>query len=251
MKRVLVFGGTTEGRRLSERLSACGVNHTVCVATGYGEDVLAKNVFLEVRVGRLNAAEMRTLMQEGGYSAVVDATHPYADEVTDNVRKAVCDLDIQYFRLVRDVVDGKEYGVSERCFDTNEECARALEGVQGNILLTTGSKELGIYCKSEDVRNRLFVRVIPSVESIGLCASHGIMGSHVIAMQGPFSEEMNEAIMRQYDIACLVTKKSGSTGGYGEKLKAASAVGVKVFVVSHKGSDEGFTFSQVCSGLGL
>lgn len=87
--------------------------------------------------------------------------------------------------------------------------------------MTTGSKELSVYASSEKIKNRLYVRVLPGLESLHICMEQEISGKQIIALQGPFSEEMNTAILHQYQIQCMVTKKSGRAGGYEEKIKAA------------------------------
>lgn len=244
MKEILIFAGTTEGRKLSECLSVSGIMHTLCVATEYGEIVLKENPFLSVHRGRMNREEIKEFILRGNFGAVVDATHPYADVVTENIKEAMQGMSIPYLRLKRETsVSRKDENVIY--FETNEECEKALGKTRGNILLTTGSKELAKYCVSEKVKSRLFVRVLPGMESLSLCIEQGMKGKQIIAMQGPFTTEMNEAIIRQYEISCLVTKQSGMSGGYVEKLKAAKRVGIPVFVIGHPGEEEGYAFAEI------
>ena len=248
MKEILIFAGTTEGRKLSESLALSGTHHTLCVATEYGEVVLKEHPCMTVHRGRMNEEQIREFIQNGKFEAVVDATHPYADIVTKNIKSAMQGMEIPYLRLKRELTDSqKEENVTY--FETNEACAKALEEVRGNILLTTGSKELKKYCVSEGVKNRLFVRVLPGIESLSLCMEQGIKGKQIIAMQGPFTTEMNEAMIRQYGISCLVTKQSGTSGGYYEKLEAAKRAGIPVFAIGHRGEDIGYSFREVCSEL--
>lgn len=176
MKEILIFAGTTEGRKLSESLAASGIYHTICVATEYGEIVLTENPFMTVHRGRMNEEQIKEFIRDGKFEAVVDATHPYADIVTENIKTAIKGMNIPYLRLKREMnLSQKENNV--RYFETNEVCAEALEQTQGNIMLTTGSKELAKYCVSEDVKSRLFVRVLPGIESLSLCIEHGIRGN--------------------------------------------------------------------------
>ena len=252
MKEILIFSGTTEGRVLSESLAGAEIAHTACVATQYGEMVVKPNPFTRVHQGRMGQQEMEHFLQSGEFAAVVDATHPYAQEVTACIKAALGALEksgikIPYLRLKRDGTAKKGDGIT--FFATNEACARALEDTQGNILLTTGSKELAAYCVSENVKERLYVRVLPSAESISFCAKQGIYGKRVIAMQGPFTAEMNESILHQFDISCLVTKESGKSGGYSEKLAAAKRAGTKVFVIGRPQESDGSSFEEVCSQL--
>ena len=230
MKEILIFAGTTEGRKLSECLSKADILHTVCVATEYGEIVLTENACAHVHRGRMDVEEISAFISEGQFSAVVDATHPYAQVVTENIRNAMKGMDIPYIRLKRETDDSYDYD-KIRSFECNEDCAEALLQINGNILLTTGSKELSVYCGYESIKDRLYVRVLPGLESLSLCNENGIMGKHILALQGPFTADMNEAMLRQYDISCLVTKKSGRAGGYIEKLEAAKRLDIPVYVV--------------------
>ncbi|MCM1183684.1 MAG: precorrin-6A reductase [Roseburia sp.] len=248
MKEILIFAGTTEGRRLSELLAEAGLAHTVCVATEYGEIVLTPHPLATVRRGRLNREEIQALLMEKRFCAVVDATHPFARAVTENIQAALAAFGetLPYLRLKRGGASPEETGID--CFETNEACAEALTHTEGNILLTIGSKELSAYCRTEALRQRLYVRVLPSVESLSLCMEQGICGKHIIAMQGPFTAEMNEAVLRQYAISCLVTKESGGAGGYPEKAAAAKRTGARLFVIGRP-EEEGCSFSEVCDRL--
>ena len=110
MKSILIFAGTTEGRKLAELLGEAQIPHTVCVATEYGEIVLKENPFMTVKQGRMSKEEMKIWMESGMFAAVVDATHPYADVVTEHIREAICGLEIPYFRLQRTIKTIQEGG---------------------------------------------------------------------------------------------------------------------------------------------
>lgn len=249
LKNILIFAGTTEGREVSELLAARHIRHTVCVATEYGETVFPPNPFRFVHCGRMNGEDIKSFLLKEAFDAVVDATHPYAREVTRNIRTAMEGTDIPYLRFIRETeTESAQEKVSY--FSSNEECAQALETAEGNILLTTGSKELAVYCSSGNLKSRLYVRVLPSLESIASCMEQGLSGRQIIAMQGPFTEAMNEAIFRQYKIACMVTKESGKQGGFLEKLKAAKKAGIRTFVIGREEEEQGYSFCQLCEKLG-
>lgn len=251
MKKIVIFAGTTEGRRLSEILADAGIAHTVCVATEYGEIVMREQAdaetvqtngqpLVKLHCGRMDQEQMREFLQDEGYEIVVDATHPYARVVTENLRGAVDALKAlqkeaqfpRYLRLERDISRATETDAANiRYFENNADCAKALEDTEGNILLTTGSKELATYCASGRLHDRLYVRILPGRESLELCMEQGIKGRQILALQGPFSTEMNAAILKQYDIHHMVTKNSGRTGGYQEKLEAAKLLGIPVYVI--------------------
>ncbi len=227
MKKVLVFAGTTEGRELAELLADSNIKCSVCVATDYALELM-NDKRLDVHCGRLTEEEMEVLMRDGKFDVVVDATHPYAQIVSQNVRQAADKESISLIRLRRSTESAEEGFVS---FKTHEECSTWLSFQTGNILLTTGSKDLGSYAKNETIKNHLFVRVLPGEESIRLCTANGITGRQIIAMQGPFSAQMNECILREYSIDWMVTKISGHAGGFEEKIEAAKKAGVGICAI--------------------
>lgn len=248
MKEILIFAGTTEGRELSEYLAAAGIAHTLCVATEYGKIVLKEHPCVKVHKGRMDREEMEIYIKNGNFGAVVDATHPYAEVVTQNIRHAMQDMDIPYLRLKRESNVTSSYEKIQY-FKDSVSCARALEKTDGNILLTTGSKELSVFVKFIDKKERLYVRVLPGIESLQLCMDCGIAGRQILALQGPFSTQMNEAMLRQYQIKWLVTKASGNAGGYQEKLDAAQNLDIPVFVIGCPAEQECHTFEEVCGQL--
>ncbi len=185
--KIVIFAGTTEGRRLSELLAAAGIGHTVCVATEYGEIVLNRHPSVHIHRGRMDQAEILSFLKEGQFSVAIDATHPFAGEITRNIRAAVEQLSLEeiavsYLRLKRNEMARRE-GVTY--FASNEACAEALEHIEGNILLTTGSKELSCYCKSESIRDRLYVRILPRVESLPSAWSGASGESRLSRCRGP------------------------------------------------------------------
>lgn len=248
MKEILIFAGTTEGRELSEYLAVAGIAHTLCVATEYGEIVLKEHPLVKVHKGRMNQEEIEVYIKAGNFGAVVDATHPYAEVVTQNIKNAMQDMDTPYLRLKRESNVTSSYE-KIHYFKDSVSCAKALEKTDGNILLTTGSKELSIFAKFIDRKDRLYVRVLPGIESLQLCMDCGIAGKQILALQGPFTTQMNEAMFRQYQIKCLVTKESGNAGGYQEKLDAAQNLGIPVFAIGCPAEQEGYTFEEVCEQL--
>ncbi len=234
MKKIVIFSGTSEGRELSELLTKEKMHHTVCVATGYGAEMMEESPYARVVIGRMDADGMKSFLRnevsdkksKNCDGIIIDATHPYASEATVNIRAAAKLTGVSYVRISRTAVRGLAAGTG--IYSCIEECARFIDGTTGNILLTTGSKELSGYCKaiSKETKARTFVRILPTEESLKLCRDQGIGADHIIAMQGPFCRELNEAMIRQYDIRHLVTKESGEAGGFKEKMDAALSSGV-------------------------
>jgi len=244
VKKIIIFSGTTEGRMLSDFLSEKQVMHTVCVATEYGNMVMEKTPYASVNVSRLDLDEMTDFIKDNG-EIIIDATHPYATKVTENIKLASNKNEASYYRVIRDDIEvGNTDNIS--FFESVSECAAFLDGeIKTNIMLTTGSKDLLEFTRYQDLIHRLYVRVLPSEESIRLCSEAGIDNSHIIAMQGPFSVQMNEALIREFDIECLVTKSSGKAGGFIEKLDAAEKCGIKALVIGRPNVESGYSLSEI------
>ncbi len=250
-----------EGRRLSECLAKNRVYHTVCVATEYGEEVLEHSAYAEIRMGRLKVEEMAELLRQGCYAAVVDATHPYAVEVSRNVREACRMTETKYLRYLRpgntagEMASGAA-GILENgdvWVDSAAEAAEYLEIQQGVIFLTTGSKELHVFTERISDRSRLFVRVLPSAQVVASCRALGLEGKQICAMQGPFSEAVNTAMLQDTKAAFLVTKDTGLTGGFPEKERAARRCGVRMVIIrrpEETGLDQKAVLGQLSEILG-
>lgn len=128
--------------------------------------------------------------------------------------------------------------------ETVEAAVEYLAAVSGTVLVTTGSKELETYTKLPDYTERLYVRVLPGSENLAVCESFGICGKHVIGMQGPFSKEMNLAMLRHTGAKYLVTKEAGAAGGFMEKIEAAMECGATSIVIGRPKKPEGLTLDE-------
>lgn len=243
MCRILIFGGTTEGRLLAEYCHQQEIEAYVSVVSGYGADLLPESEYLHVLSGRMAGEAMEGFMKRASIRAVFDATHPYAAEATRNIKEACGRARVSYLRVTRESAAAENPGGDSgkgpaAAFSSQvvyvhsvEEAVCYLKDREGDILVTTGSKELAAYTALPGYEERLYVRVLPSCAAISACEDIGIRGKRIIAMQGPFSEEMNRAMMRQLGVRYLVTKEAGAAGGFLEKLSAAEALSVTAVVI--------------------
>lgn len=236
--KLLLFGGTIEGRLLAEWLQENHFAFLLSVATEYGECLLPPNI--PHQVGRMGEEEMTALMREGGFTHVLDATHPYAAVVTETIRKAAKTANLPLYRLIRE--EGETEGML--LAESTRKAAELLSSMEGNILLTTGAKELDAYT-ADGVRQRCFPRVLPSLESLERALALGFVPKQVICMQGPFSRELNAALIRQFDIKILVTKLTGAAGGFQEKVEAARETGCTVLGIGRPLAEEGFCLEEL------
>lgn len=246
MKNYLIFGGTTEGTQLAKALSEAGHRVTVSVATEYGA-LMLEGCRAEVLVGRMDENEMAEYMKKPGFSAVLDATHPYAEEVTKNIRSAAEKAGLSYERVLRpdDVEEEGWLRVPDAAA-----AAERLKELPGNILLTTGSKELLVFCGIPDYQKRVWVRILASEASLHQALSWGYPASHIIAMHGPFSQELNVAMIHQFSIQTLVTKRSGRAGGFWEKAEAARQTGARLLVIDRPVQETGLSLEEAVKKYG-
>ena len=253
MNKILIFAGTSEGREITEFLSGNGAPVYVCVATSYGKELLPENELVTVSDERLGQAQMCALIKELMPPFVIDATHPYASEVTENIKNACAGENTEYIRLVRKSLEVS--GGDIIYADSVADAVSKLEGTKGNILAATGSKELIEYTKLEDYKERVFARVLSTPEVVSACAELGFEGKNLICMQGPFSKEMNMALLRQFGCRYMVTKESGAPGGFEEKYEAAKECAASLVVVGRPAAEEGFGIKELkamlCGRLGL
>ena len=243
MTRIFIFAGTTEGRELSERLSKSGFEITISVATEYGAKLLPKSEKITVLQGRLDSMQMISAFLQENYAFVVDATHPFATEVSKEIKKACSYTKIPYLRLARNTENeeaSNDSAIQRKnllYFDDISSAADWLESQNGKIFVTTGSKELPKICQKITDKARLIVRVLPSEESVQICRECGIPEEQIIAMQGPFSEETNTSQFEESGAKILLTKESGAKGGYFEKIRAAEKSGMKIAVIENPEKD--------------
>lgn len=256
--KALVFAGTTEGREASLLLAHRGIDVTAFTATDYGHEVLdgASDGLekLTIESGRLTEDQIRALlMGKAPDTLVIDATHPYAAQVTANIRRACTDAQKRYIRIVRkstfkgaddseaEAASGADgYSGVTVLADAQAVCewANREENLKKKILLTTGSKDLRIYTEIDSYRDRVWPRILPDMDSLRVATELGYKKSNIICMQGPFSTEMNIAMIKSVGAQVLVTKDTGKTGGFDSKLEAALSAGIEAVVIGRPADEE-------------
>ena len=241
MYKVLVFAGTTEGYEICRFLADHKIETKGFVATEYGSKSLTENEFLTVQTGRLDAADMEEVFLQEKPEMVLDATHPYAAEVTVNIRTACENTQTAYYRVLREAGEHEDRAVY---VDSVQAAADYLDQTQGNVLLTTGSKELAGFTGMKDYQNRLYARVLSLPNVMKACAELGFEGKHLIGMQGPFSRELNAAMLRQYDCRYLVTKDTGKAGGFQDKIDAALECDAVPVIIGRPLKEEGMSVRE-------
>ena len=230
---ILVLGGTSDSIEICHLLNQYKLSYVVSVTTSYGEE-LARKCTDNVLLKKLTIEDMVDYIKENNITKIIDATHPYAVEVSSNAIKACEILDIDYLRFERESLINKIDYDNKYIVDNIEEACKVANNLGNNIFIGTGSKNLNLYKEMIKDKN-LIARVLPTSEVLINCEKIGFNADNIIAMKGPFSEEMNEVTYRQYKIDLVITKESGSAGGFLEKVNACKRLNIPVIIIKRKG----------------
>lgn len=228
---ILVLGGTLDSRLLTDLLLEEGKEVCYSSLTNIAADQISENPLLTKISGQLDSGTLRETLTIYNINLCIDATHPYAREISENAIWACDAMAVDYIRLERpSLIDEGEDIIA---YNTYEEARDYLTGAMGksdkNILLTTGSRQLEAF---EGLpKERTYIRVLPTVGVLKKCENLGYKPRHILALQGPFSVAMNVATMEEYNIGFVVTKDSGDVGGIAEKVAAARKVGARILFI--------------------
>ncbi len=246
---IFVAAGTQDGRELAGYLLEHGLTVTASVISRYGEQLLKEYKGININDCPLDEDELTDYLKKHKVQIFVDASHPYAENVSKNGIAACKRTGIPYIRYERQSTPISYENV--HYVPDSEAAAKKASELGRNIFLTTGSRNLGIFTKSEYLKDcSLTVRVLPTAEVIAMCEGLGLTPKQIVAMQGPFSKELNEAMFKQYEAQVIVTKNSGTIGGADTKFAAAEALGLPVVLIDRPKVSYGHvaqTFDEVLS----
>lgn len=266
--KFLVFAGTTEGKAVIRMLAEKNLSAEAFVATEYGQEVLEQE-FLEhnslsdkltIHSSRLNLEQMEALFKAQDESCiVVDATHPYAKDVTMNLKTASKEAGLEYIRVLRKSGISKKLraealnaGIELIEFKSPKDVvawANQSENKFKKLLLTTGSKDLDIYTNIEAYNQRVYIRILPDMPSLQKAIDLGYKKSNIVCMQGPFSTKLNEELIKALNVDILITKDTGKAGGFEEKLQSAVNQKINVGIIRRPEDENGELIDN--SGLEL
>lgn len=217
---IWLIGGTSNSREVSRHLRENKMPHIVTVATEYGKKLYEDT---DVRVGRMDSNDMSSFIKVNRIDKIIDATHPYAIDVSKNSLEVASSFNIPHIRFERKTLDYK----NSKKFDDYEEIVEYLKDREGNVLVTTGSNNLKVFGGD----SRYYVRILPVEVSIRKAIEENISPKNIIALQGPFNDEFNRAIIKNYSIKYMLTKESGAEGGEKEKIDACIGEDIELLVI--------------------
>jgi precorrin-6A/cobalt-precorrin-6A reductase len=241
---LLVLAGTGDARELALRLRQAEYPLLTTVVTESAAQSM-REVELPVRVGRLQAEEMAALIRDNGMKAVVDASHPFAEEASRNAKAAAETAGVPYLRYERAGGDIGKHPLLTMA-DDYEQAAELAASRRGVIMLTTGSKTLHIFAKRllGLEATTLIARMLPRKDNMEKCEELGLPQRNIVAMQGPFSKELNQALYRHFGVTLMITKESGKEGAVDEKLQAAMEMGIETIVIGRPDIEYGAVYSS-------
>lgn len=228
---IFAASGTQDGRGLIECLLKENYKVVASVVTDYGKNLLPEHENLIVNDHKLDEKAMQQCLTDYAITVFVDATHPYAVNVSKTAMLVCKKLNIPYIRYEREITPLPEYE-KLHLVKTYEEAAALTMKLGQNIFLTTGSNRLDLFANEAKKKNRrLTARVLPAVSSLEICEKTGIMPRDIVAIQGPFSENLNMALYEKYRTDVVVMKNSGMLGGTETKLTAAIKMNLEIVLI--------------------
>lgn len=231
---ILVLGGTAEGRELADYLAGAGYETVLSVASQYGAKLAeASSSTSQIICGPLDALQMVERFKGLDIDLILDASHPFAFEVTANANRAAAELLVPYLRFKRPGFRLPRHDLI-RSVTTFEHAAEAAATFGDVVFLGIGSNHLEEFLAVKRERQEVVVRVLPVIKAVEKCLRLGVLAKNIIAAQGPFSVDFNIACFKEYRASVLVTKNSGSAGGIEEKIAAAIAMKLPAIVVERR-----------------
>lgn len=238
--------GTGEGRAILSHVNKYTDEIVVSTATEYGYEIYKEFKAKHFNYRPLNEDEFKDLITKFGIDTFVDASHPYACEVSKTLIKVCNDLNIEYIRYERksyfnDLKDNENIIF----IDKYEYLEELFKNIDGNILNTTGSNNALKIEGLKSEKNRIIHRILPSPKVISRLLDNGISMENIIAIKGPFGFEINNGIIKEYKIKALITKDSGEEGGMKEKIDSALINNVKIIVIKRLEVNYGSKFNNI------
>ena len=219
--RLLILGGTGEALALAGRLAELPRLHAVSSLAGRTQSPIRPAG--ATRIGGFGGVDgLGRYLEEQRIDLVIDATHPFAAEISASAAEACNALGVAHLLLVREpwaaVADDRWIEVA-----AIEAAAAAIPGSARRVFLTVGRQELEAFARLRETH--FLVRLIdpPSAAlPLSICT--------VITGRGPFTAEAERALLLKHRIEALVTKNSGGDATYA-KIAAARALGLPVIMV--------------------
>ncbi|MEH7503184.1 precorrin-6A reductase [Neobacillus drentensis] len=240
---ILFLAGTSDARALALEIKEAGYSLLCTVVTDNAADEL-KKAGLQVQVGRLTSDDMVSLIKAQGIQAIVDASHPFAEEASKNAISAANLGKVSYIRYERESQSFQYEKMT--VVESYEDAAEAAAARKGVVMLTTGSKTLQVFTEKllGMPEIQLIARMLPRADNMEKCEQLGLPQKNIVAIQGPFTKEFDQALYKQYGVTLMITKESGKVGSVDEKVEASKDLGIEIIMIGRPKIQYGTVYSE-------
>jgi precorrin-6A/cobalt-precorrin-6A reductase len=224
MKKKLILGGTSTTHNYIKTIKG---DFIISVATEYGFENFKKLYPNNVVLKKFDSENLKKFIKDNNIYEIIDTTHPFAECISETAEKVAKELSIPYFSEIRKTNFKIDYK-NAYTFDTYEEIILFLKEKKfQSIMFTIGANNISLF---KDFAEYSYVRILPFEKSIKKCRDAGFQYENIIALQGPFSENLNMALIQEFNIDCMVTKNSGEGSGFQEKLNACKKKSIDIII---------------------
>lgn len=225
---IWLIGGTQESAQLAEAIAFANLPCIISVTTESARALYPNAACLQVWVGRFTCFEIEAFVRQQRVIGVLDASHPYAVEISQSAIAVCQKLGIPYLRYERPVLaQGAGKG---KIFDSFESLLSG-DYLQGQrVLLTVGYRPLHLFKYWQD-KATLFARILPSAIALEAALKAGFTNERLICLRPPISVGLEAALWRQWEISVVVTKASGASGGEDVKRTVAAELGIDLIAI--------------------
>jgi len=231
-----LIGGTSESVQLAQAIASLGLPCIVSVTTATAQALYLQTPSLQVWVGRMDTSKIERFLQEQQIVAILDASHPYAVEISQQAYAIASVRQIPYLRFERLALDTQTENTQIIVLDSFETLLAGNYLHQQRVLLTVGSKVLPLFRNWQQL-STLYARIIPAVNSLEVAISAGFSSERIIAVRPPISPELEKALWRQWNISLVITKASGVAGGEDIKRTVAAQLSIPLIIISRPAVD--------------
>lgn len=224
--RLWLIGGTTESAAIASAIS-CNISCIVSVTTVSAQSLYPVTPNLQVWVGTLKPQDLEDFVFQQNITAVLDASHPYATEISLNAIAVTQKLQIPYLRYERSAIDDSSV-INVDSFAT------LLSGnylTSHRVLLTIGYRALPLFQPWQE-KATLFARILPSAKSLETALNSGFINSRLICLRPPISADLERSLWQQWGISLVVSKASGTAGGEDIKRLVAQQLNIPLILVA-------------------
>lgn len=248
---IFLLGGTKDAtniiKHLKENYDAFILTTTT---TEYGAK-LAKECGSDKTIARpLPKDEIIDILTDEKFDLIIDATHPFAQHITQTIISVSDQLKIPYIRFERPPTNLENMDTSHIHYvNSFDEAGKliASEFSQGNVLHFAGANTMGEILKYVSPE-KFYPRILKVDSSLEKCKKLNVDSDHIIPMNGAATTQENIELIEKYGACVMITKESGEIGGVIEKIDAANEKGIDIIMIQRP-KIEGLSKNNIASNL--